>query len=168
MNTSRLLRARFATSRPQALLRDLIDDESGDVPGRAVNPVRPCPSRHRRFSDAGVSASVQPSPPKAHLPGKGAPDPQSVEGGRPFESGRVRETHGTAGTVGVSASGQVHAWDRRAADHACDLYEDERGDVPGWVLVTLMTAGLVVLIWAVAGPALSALFEQAIQRVSGL
>lgn len=49
-----------------------------------------------------------------------------------------------------------------------DLAEDERGDVPGWVLVTLMTAGLVVLIWAVAGPALSALFEQAIQRVSGL
>lgn len=49
-----------------------------------------------------------------------------------------------------------------------DLYDDESGDVPGWVLVTLMTAGLVVLIWAVAGPALSALFEQAIQRVSGL
>jgi hypothetical protein len=49
-----------------------------------------------------------------------------------------------------------------------DLFDDETGDVPGWVLVTLMTAGLVVLIWAVAGPALSALFEQAIQRVSGL
>jgi hypothetical protein len=49
-----------------------------------------------------------------------------------------------------------------------DFAEDERGDVPGWVLVTLMTAGLVVLIWAVAGPALSALFEQAIQRVSGI
>ena len=48
------------------------------------------------------------------------------------------------------------------------LLHDERGDVPGWVLVTLMTAGLVVLIWAVAGPALSALFEQAIQRVSGI
>lgn len=49
-----------------------------------------------------------------------------------------------------------------------ELIDDESGDVPGWVLVTLMTAGLVVLIWAVAGPALSALFEQAIQRVSGL
>lgn len=49
-----------------------------------------------------------------------------------------------------------------------ELLDDESGDVPGWVLVTLMTAGLVVLIWAVAGPALSALFEQAIQRVSGL
>ena len=32
----------------------------------------------------------------------------------------------------------------------------ERGDVPGWVLVTLMTAGLVVLLWGVAGPALTA------------
>ncbi len=51
---------------------------------------------------------------------------------------------------------------------ARDLRTDERGDVPGWVLVTLMTAGLVVIIWAVAGPALTSLFEQAIQRVSGL
>ena len=50
----------------------------------------------------------------------------------------------------------------------CALHDDEQGDVPGWVLVTLMTAGLVVLIWAVAGPALTSLFEQAIQRVSGL
>lgn len=49
-----------------------------------------------------------------------------------------------------------------------NLAHDEAGDVPGWVLVTLMTAGLVVLIWAVAGPALTSLFEQAIQRVSGL
>lgn len=45
---------------------------------------------------------------------------------------------------------------------------DEEGDVPGWVLVTLMTAGLVVAIWALAGPALSGLFEQAIARVTGL
>ncbi|WP_298741595.1 hypothetical protein [uncultured Microbacterium sp.] len=44
---------------------------------------------------------------------------------------------------------------------------DERGDVPGWVLVTLMTAGLVVAIWALAGPALADLFTDAISRVSG-
>lgn len=49
-----------------------------------------------------------------------------------------------------------------------DLAEDETGDVPGWVLVTLMTAALVVVIWAVAGPALVDLFEQAIGRVSGI
>jgi hypothetical protein len=44
----------------------------------------------------------------------------------------------------------------------------ERGDVPGWVLVTLMTAGLVVLLWGVAGPALTNLFNQAIASVSGI
>ncbi len=49
-----------------------------------------------------------------------------------------------------------------------DVLAEERGDVPGWVLITLMTAGLVVVIWALAGPALAGLFEQAIQRVSGL
>lgn len=49
-----------------------------------------------------------------------------------------------------------------------DVLSDERGDVPGWVLITLMTAGLVVVIWALAGPALAQLFEQAISRVSGL
>jgi hypothetical protein len=43
----------------------------------------------------------------------------------------------------------------------------DRGDVPGWVLITLMTAGLVVVIWSAAGPALSGVFEQAITRVTG-
>ncbi len=47
------------------------------------------------------------------------------------------------------------------------LLRDERGDVPGWVLITLMTAGLVILIWALAGPALQGVFQQAIDRVTG-
>lgn len=62
----------------------------------------------------------------------------------------------------------LRRWWADAVGHARALADDDSGDVPGWVLVTLMTAGLVVLIWAVAGPALTALFEQAIQRVSGL
>jgi hypothetical protein len=41
----------------------------------------------------------------------------------------------------------------------------EQGDVPGWVLVTLMTAGLVVLLWAVAGPALRTVFNNAVSKV---
>ena len=45
---------------------------------------------------------------------------------------------------------------------------EERGDVPGWVLITLMTAALVVLIWALAGPALSEIFQNAIMKVTGL
>ncbi|HEX4442792.1 MAG TPA: hypothetical protein VHZ81_04405 [Galbitalea sp.] len=44
---------------------------------------------------------------------------------------------------------------------------DDRGDVPGWVLITLMTAGLVIVIWGLAGPALSNVFQQAIDRVTG-
>lgn len=41
----------------------------------------------------------------------------------------------------------------------------DRGDVPGWVLITLMTAGLVVVMWAMAGPALGEVFNNAIDRV---
>lgn len=63
---------------------------------------------------------------------------------------------------------QLRTWWVGITHEARALAEDETGDVPGWVLVTLMTAGLVVLIWAVAGPALTGLFEQAISRVSGL
>lgn len=44
-------------------------------------------------------------------------------------------------------------------------FRDDRGDVPGWVLITLMTAGLVIAIWAIAGPALGTVFDQAISRV---
>ena len=43
---------------------------------------------------------------------------------------------------------------------------DEIGDVPGWVLITLMTAGLVVLIWTAAAPALKGLFDQALTKVA--
>ncbi|WP_324649879.1 hypothetical protein [Georgenia sp. H159] len=50
---------------------------------------------------------------------------------------------------------------RRRVPHLAD----ERGDVPGWVLVTLMTAGLVVAIWLIAGPALINVFETAMRRV---
>ncbi|MEY4499659.1 MAG: hypothetical protein RL319_647 [Actinomycetota bacterium] len=42
---------------------------------------------------------------------------------------------------------------------------DEAGDVPGWVLITLMTAGLVVVIWAFAAPALQGVFDEALDRV---
>jgi hypothetical protein len=45
--------------------------------------------------------------------------------------------------------------------------DSERGDVPGWVLITLMTAGLVAVIWALAGPALGEVFTDAIESVTG-
>lgn len=43
----------------------------------------------------------------------------------------------------------------------------DRGDVPGWVLVTLMTAGLVTVLWTLAGNTLQAMFTQAVGGVTG-
>jgi len=42
----------------------------------------------------------------------------------------------------------------------------ERGDVPGWVLITVMTAGLVVTIWQFAGRELKDMLENALKSVS--
>lgn len=44
---------------------------------------------------------------------------------------------------------------------------DDRGDVPGWVMITLMTAGLVVAILAVAKPGLTSMLRSALDQVSG-
>lgn len=41
----------------------------------------------------------------------------------------------------------------------------ERGDVPGWVLVTVMTAGIVVGLAAVAQPLLVQMFQSAVSAV---
>lgn len=43
----------------------------------------------------------------------------------------------------------------------------ERGDVPGWVLITLMTAGLVTALWVVAKEQLVSMFQSALSSVSG-
>ena len=43
----------------------------------------------------------------------------------------------------------------------------DRGDVPGWVLITLMTAGIVTVLWAFAGPRLLDILTNALNSVSG-
>lgn len=50
------------------------------------------------------------------------------------------------------------AWGRRVAL--------DRGDVPGWVLVAVMTAGLVTALWVVADGQLTAVLDRAINSVS--
>jgi hypothetical protein len=46
------------------------------------------------------------------------------------------------------------------------MTDRERGDVPGWVLITLMTAGLVTALWTLASAQLTDLFTQAMDSVS--
>ena len=65
-----------------------------------------------------------------------------------------------AATVTVVLHVVLGGLHRRAANR-------ERGDVPGWVLITLMTAGLVTILWALAGTQLAALFTEAISSVTG-
>lgn len=43
---------------------------------------------------------------------------------------------------------------------------NERGDVPGWVLVAVMTAGLVTAIWLIADDQLTSVLDRAISSVS--
>jgi len=47
-----------------------------------------------------------------------------------------------------------------------DRLREDRGDVPGWVLVTVMTAGLVTAIWLVADDQLTSVVNRAISSVS--
>lgn len=43
--------------------------------------------------------------------------------------------------------------------------DPERGDVPGWVMITIMTAGIVTVIWGFADDALKDLFQKALTDV---
>ena len=45
------------------------------------------------------------------------------------------------------------------------LAQPERGDIPGWVLITIMTAGLVTLVWGVASDQLSSILKSALNSV---
>jgi hypothetical protein len=47
-----------------------------------------------------------------------------------------------------------------------DRMGGDRGDVPGWVLVTVMTAGLVTAIWLVADDQLTSMLNRAITSVA--
>jgi hypothetical protein len=44
---------------------------------------------------------------------------------------------------------------------------DERGDVPGWVMIVVMTAGLVVILGAIAQDELGEMLEKALNSVTG-
>lgn len=46
------------------------------------------------------------------------------------------------------------------------IRNDERGDVPGWVLVTVMTAGLVTALWLIADSQLKTIFSNALSAVT--
>lgn len=55
-----------------------------------------------------------------------------------------------------------------AYDNFFARLKNERGDVPGWVLVVLMTTGLVTAIWTIAAPRLSAILKNSLDSMNGI
>ncbi|MEN9735623.1 MAG: hypothetical protein RL129_333 [Actinomycetota bacterium] len=49
-----------------------------------------------------------------------------------------------------------------------NLVQDESGDVPGWVLVVLMTTGLVTAIWTIAQPRISSILRNSLDSMNNI
>lgn len=43
---------------------------------------------------------------------------------------------------------------------------EDRGDVPGWVLISVMTAGLTTAVWLIADDQLTGILDRAMSSVS--
>lgn len=54
---------------------------------------------------------------------------------------------------------------RLVPGHLVARLTSDRGDVPGWVLVTVMTAGLVTAIWVLADEQLKAVLARAMSSL---
>jgi hypothetical protein len=61
---------------------------------------------------------------------------------------------------------KINTWFLTGYARMMTAFREERGDVPGWVLVTVMTAGLVVAIWSVADGQLKTVLSNALRSVS--
>ena len=48
------------------------------------------------------------------------------------------------------------------------IKSDSRGDVPGWVLVVLMTTALVTGIWSIAAPKLTTILRNSLDAMGGI
>jgi hypothetical protein len=75
----------------------------------------------------------------------------------------TRTAHQIAKIYRLTAMPLVRTLKRRSGDSPNEM---ERGDVPGWVMITLMTAVIVVLIWGIASTQLTDLLNSAFGKVS--
>lgn len=58
--------------------------------------------------------------------------------------------------------------EKSSSSESMELLDKERGDVPGWVLVVLMTTGLVTAIWTIAAPRLSTILRNSLDAMNGI
>jgi len=62
----------------------------------------------------------------------------------------------------------ARSWERLSKSRIYRSISDQRGDVPGWVLVVLMTTGLVTAIWTMAAPRLTAILKNSLDSMNGI
>lgn len=62
----------------------------------------------------------------------------------------------------IEASRRIHR------NRIVQKLSEERGDVPGWVLVVLMTTGLVTAIWTIAAPRLTTILKNSLDAMNGI
>lgn len=62
----------------------------------------------------------------------------------------------------------IEASHRIRRNRAVKKLSEERGDVPGWVLVVLMTTGLVTAIWTIAAPRLTTILKNSLDAMNGI
>jgi hypothetical protein len=92
--------------------------------------------------------------------------PEGDEAPKEFIAMRILSSAELAMTKAAIAAG--HRINRLRKFGLVAKFKDERGDVPGWVLVVLMTTGLVTAIWTIAAPRLTAILKNSLDAMSGI
>ena len=87
-------------------------------------------------------------------------------GGDEKRSTAASATRYTARSAAPSTGGSTTRSSARSTLR--DYLVSDRGDVPGWVLVVLMTTGLVTAIWAVAAPRLNTILRNSLDSMNNI
>lgn len=82
------------------------------------------------------------------------------------------DSRGPFGYESINANQQVSEKRSQICDVEMREIEKERalqrGDVPGWVLVVLMTTGLVTALWTIAAPRLSQILKNSLDSMNNV
>ena len=83
--------------------------------------------------------------------------------------------YSTGSSTGISMKSSIRNIGGKSGDlflkgaiRAKVALQSDRGDVPGWVLVVLMTTGLVTGIWTLAAPRIESILRNSLDSMNGI
>ncbi len=89
-----------------------------------------------------------------------------IDENRRFSAGDCTEVETSVGDYTQLVTGDFKR--PQVGERRSEKLFNERGDVPGWVLVVLMTTGLVTAIWTIAAPRLSTILKNSLDAMNGI